>query len=144
MHLAQDSSQDHQGSSAKPLRKEGCGRTGHNKALGRVRSRQLDTQIEPQPNYRYSNPAAHHCLPLAHFADPFLLHSDPDLGHKSPTFEKTFNILKEGNLAQHVVMTPTPPSTTSSHSGQSPDQNFRVVRKRNRVPLSCAPCRHRK
>src|SRR3984957_9783330 len=42
------------------------------------------------------------------------------------------------------MMTPTPPSTTSSHSGHSPDQNFRVVRKRNRVPLSCGPCRHRK
>src|ERR1700761_749774 len=41
-------------------------------------------------------------------------------------------------------MTPTPPSTTSSHSGHSPDNNFRVVRKRNRIPLSCAPCRHRK
>ncbi|OJD30921.1 c6 transcription factor [Diplodia corticola] len=41
-------------------------------------------------------------------------------------------------------MTPTPPSTTSSNSGQSPDGQFRVVRKRNRVPLSCAPCRHRK
>lgn len=40
-------------------------------------------------------------------------------------------------------MTPTPPSTSSSHYGASPDQ-FRVVRKRNRVPLSCAPCRHRK
>ncbi|KIY03630.1 uncharacterized protein Z520_00321 [Fonsecaea multimorphosa CBS 102226] len=40
-------------------------------------------------------------------------------------------------------MTPTPPSATSSHSGASPDQ-FRVVRKRNRIPLSCAPCRHRK
>ncbi|KAJ5085319.1 hypothetical protein N7532_010090 [Penicillium argentinense] len=38
-------------------------------------------------------------------------------------------------------MTPTPPSTTSS-SGHSPE--FRVIRKRNRVPLSCAPCRHRK
>ncbi|KIW97665.1 uncharacterized protein Z519_01249 [Cladophialophora bantiana CBS 173.52] len=40
-------------------------------------------------------------------------------------------------------MTPTPPSANSSHSGASPDQ-FRVVRKRNRIPLSCAPCRHRK
>ncbi|CZT09354.1 hypothetical protein WAI453_003210 [Rhynchosporium graminicola] len=40
-------------------------------------------------------------------------------------------------------MTPTPPSTTSS-SGHSPDAQYRVVRKRNRVPLSCAPCRHRK
>ncbi|KIW48321.1 uncharacterized protein PV06_00923 [Exophiala oligosperma] len=40
-------------------------------------------------------------------------------------------------------MTPTPPSAHSSHSGASPDQ-FRVVRKRNRIPLSCAPCRHRK
>ncbi|EXJ57241.1 hypothetical protein A1O7_07588 [Cladophialophora yegresii CBS 114405] len=40
-------------------------------------------------------------------------------------------------------MTPTPPSAGTSHSGASPDQ-FRVVRKRNRIPLSCAPCRHRK
>lgn len=42
-------------------------------------------------------------------------------------------------------MTPTPPSAAASTngSGASPD-NFRVVRKRNRVPLSCAPCRHRK
>ncbi|EPS31528.1 hypothetical protein PDE_06483 [Penicillium oxalicum 114-2] len=40
-------------------------------------------------------------------------------------------------------MTPTPPSTTSSSVGaHSPD--FRVIRKRNRVPLSCAPCRNRK
>ncbi|CEJ57780.1 hypothetical protein PMG11_06461 [Penicillium brasilianum] len=40
-------------------------------------------------------------------------------------------------------MTPTPPSTTSSSAGtHSPE--FRVIRKRNRVPLSCAPCRHRK
>ncbi|KAJ5855836.1 uncharacterized protein N7529_009780 [Penicillium soppii] len=38
--------------------------------------------------------------------------------------------------------TPTPPSTNSSSAGHSPD--YRVVRKRNRVPLSCAPCRHRK
>lgn len=42
-------------------------------------------------------------------------------------------------------MTPTPPSTTSSSTGgHSPDAHLRVVRKRNRVPLSCAPCRHRK
>ena len=42
-------------------------------------------------------------------------------------------------------MTPTPPSTTSSSmGGQSPEVQYRVVRKRNRVPLSCAPCRHRK
>ncbi|KAF2705072.1 hypothetical protein K504DRAFT_449120 [Pleomassaria siparia CBS 279.74] len=42
-------------------------------------------------------------------------------------------------------MPPTPPSTTSSSAGQSPpDAQFRVVRKRNRVPLSCGPCRHRK
>ncbi|ETI25721.1 hypothetical protein G647_02495 [Cladophialophora carrionii CBS 160.54] len=40
-------------------------------------------------------------------------------------------------------MTPTPPSAGTSHSGASPDQ-FRIVRKRNRIPLSCAPCRHRK
>lgn len=39
-------------------------------------------------------------------------------------------------------MTPTPPSAGTSNSGASPD--FRVVRKRNRIPLSCAPCRHRK
>ncbi|KAF2278277.1 uncharacterized protein EI97DRAFT_249612 [Westerdykella ornata] len=42
-------------------------------------------------------------------------------------------------------MPPTPPSTTSSSAGHSPpDPQFRVVRKRNRVPLSCGPCRHRK
>ncbi|KAF2019902.1 hypothetical protein BU24DRAFT_129030 [Aaosphaeria arxii CBS 175.79] len=42
-------------------------------------------------------------------------------------------------------MPPTPPSTTPSSAGQSPpDPQFRVVRKRNRVPLSCGPCRHRK
>ncbi|KAF2807022.1 uncharacterized protein BDZ99DRAFT_90074 [Mytilinidion resinicola] len=42
-------------------------------------------------------------------------------------------------------MTPTPPSTGSSSAGQSPnDAQYRVVRKRNRVPLSCGPCRHRK
>ncbi|THZ28210.1 hypothetical protein D6C89_02776 [Aureobasidium pullulans] len=41
-------------------------------------------------------------------------------------------------------MTPTPPTTNSS-TGASPDNGqFRVVRKRNRIPLSCAPCRHRK
>ncbi|KAJ5566531.1 hypothetical protein N7535_008169 [Penicillium sp. DV-2018c] len=39
-------------------------------------------------------------------------------------------------------MTPTPPSTNSSSAGHSPD--YRVVRKRNRIPLSCGPCRHRK
>ncbi|KAF1813659.1 hypothetical protein P152DRAFT_287686 [Eremomyces bilateralis CBS 781.70] len=41
-------------------------------------------------------------------------------------------------------MAPTPPSTTPSSTGQSPDAQFRVVRKRNRIPLSCAPCRNRK
>ncbi|OKL58423.1 hypothetical protein UA08_06114 [Talaromyces atroroseus] len=41
-------------------------------------------------------------------------------------------------------MTPTPPSTTSSSVGHSPEGQYRVVRKRNRVPLSCAPCRQRK
>ncbi|KAJ5114478.1 hypothetical protein NUU61_000237 [Penicillium alfredii] len=42
-------------------------------------------------------------------------------------------------------MTPTPPSTTSSSAGTySPEGQFRVIRKRNRVPLSCAPCRNRK
>ncbi|QIW98198.1 hypothetical protein AMS68_003716 [Peltaster fructicola] len=39
---------------------------------------------------------------------------------------------------------PTPPSSTSSNNASPNDQQFRVVRKRNRVPLSCAPCRHRK
>ncbi|KAK4188341.1 fungal-specific transcription factor domain-containing protein [Podospora australis] len=41
-------------------------------------------------------------------------------------------------------MTPTPPSTTPSSNGRSPETHFRVVRKRNRVPLSCYPCRQRK
>ncbi|OJJ46101.1 hypothetical protein ASPZODRAFT_67377 [Penicilliopsis zonata CBS 506.65] len=42
-------------------------------------------------------------------------------------------------------MTPTPPSTTSSSAGaHSPEGQYRIIRKRNRVPLSCAPCRHRK
>ncbi|KAL1965826.1 hypothetical protein VTN77DRAFT_5147 [Rasamsonia byssochlamydoides] len=42
-------------------------------------------------------------------------------------------------------MSPTPPSTTSSSAGaHSPEGQFRVIRKRNRVPLSCAPCRQRK
>ncbi|KAH8883974.1 hypothetical protein GQ53DRAFT_662698 [Thozetella sp. PMI_491] len=41
-------------------------------------------------------------------------------------------------------MTPTPPSTTPSSAGRSPEEQFRVVRKRNRVPLSCYPCRTRK
>lgn len=40
---------------------------------------------------------------------------------------------------------PTPPSSHSSTNGASPDNgSFRVIRKRNRVPLSCAACRHRK
>ncbi|KAL1976503.1 hypothetical protein VTN31DRAFT_2785 [Thermomyces dupontii] len=38
----------------------------------------------------------------------------------------------------------TPPSTTSSSSTRSSNEQFRVVRKRNRIPLSCAPCRQRK
>ncbi|KAL4802991.1 fungal-specific transcription factor domain-containing protein [Aspergillus unguis] len=42
-------------------------------------------------------------------------------------------------------MSPTPPSTTSSsNGGPSPEGQYKVVRKRNRVPLSCGPCRHRK
>ncbi|EAA63774.1 hypothetical protein AN1518.2 [Aspergillus nidulans FGSC A4] len=41
-------------------------------------------------------------------------------------------------------MSPTPPSTTSSSNGPSPEGQYRIVRKRNRVPLSCGPCRHRK
>ncbi|KAI1441805.1 fungal-specific transcription factor domain-containing protein [Annulohypoxylon stygium] len=41
-------------------------------------------------------------------------------------------------------MTPTPPSATTSSSGHSPEEQFRVVRRRNRVPLSCYPCRTRK
>jgi hypothetical protein len=39
---------------------------------------------------------------------------------------------------------PTPPSSTSSNGASPENQQFRVVRKRNRIPLSCAPCRHRK
>ncbi|ROT37403.1 fungal-specific transcription factor domain-containing protein [Sodiomyces alkalinus F11] len=39
-------------------------------------------------------------------------------------------------------MAPTPPETSSS--GRSPEEQYRVVRKRNRVPLSCYPCRTRK
>ncbi|KAB8238505.1 uncharacterized protein BDW43DRAFT_118145 [Aspergillus alliaceus] len=41
-------------------------------------------------------------------------------------------------------MTPTPPSTSSSVGAFSPEGQYRVIRKRNRVPLSCGPCRHRK
>ncbi|GKZ25640.1 hypothetical protein AbraCBS73388_001284 [Aspergillus brasiliensis] len=42
-------------------------------------------------------------------------------------------------------MSPTPPSTTSSSaSAFSPEGLHKVTRKRNRVPLSCAPCRQRK
>ncbi|KAH8676192.1 hypothetical protein BX600DRAFT_196735 [Xylariales sp. PMI_506] len=41
-------------------------------------------------------------------------------------------------------MSPTPPSAATSSSGHSPEENFRVVRRRNRVPLSCLPCRTRK
>ncbi|KAH6648382.1 fungal-specific transcription factor domain-containing protein [Truncatella angustata] len=41
-------------------------------------------------------------------------------------------------------MTPTPPSAATSSSGHSPEEQFRVVRRRNRVPLSCLPCRTRK
>ncbi|QSS55490.1 C6 transcription factor [Histoplasma capsulatum var. duboisii H88] len=41
-------------------------------------------------------------------------------------------------------MTPTPSTTSSSLSAHSPEGPFRVVRKRNRVPVSCAPCRSRK
>lgn len=41
-------------------------------------------------------------------------------------------------------MTPTPPSATTSTSGHSPEEQYRVVRRRNRVPLSCHPCRTRK
>ncbi|KAJ2972343.1 hypothetical protein NQ176_g7213 [Zarea fungicola] len=41
-------------------------------------------------------------------------------------------------------MTPTPPSTSSSTGGRSPEENYKIVRKRNRVPLSCYPCRTRK
>ncbi|EGD96107.1 C6 transcription factor [Trichophyton tonsurans CBS 112818] len=39
-------------------------------------------------------------------------------------------------------MSPTPPTT--SPSTHSPEGQYRVVRKRNRVPVSCAPCRNRK
>ena len=39
---------------------------------------------------------------------------------------------------------PTPPSATSSNGHFTPDGQYRVVRRRNRIPLSCAPCRTRK
>ncbi|KAK1837329.1 hypothetical protein QBC39DRAFT_246275 [Podospora conica] len=41
-------------------------------------------------------------------------------------------------------MTASPNSATPSSGGRSPEDQFRVVRKRNRVPLSCYPCRTRK
>ncbi|CAI4216737.1 unnamed protein product [Parascedosporium putredinis] len=42
-------------------------------------------------------------------------------------------------------MTPTPPSTTPSSGGaHSPNDQFRVVRKRNRIPVSCQMCRSKK
>ncbi|TLD04753.1 uncharacterized protein PgNI_09889 [Pyricularia grisea] len=41
-------------------------------------------------------------------------------------------------------MAPTSSSTTPSSGGHSPEEQFRVVRKRNRIPLSCTPCRTRK
>ncbi|CAK7202241.1 hypothetical protein SEUCBS139899_004963 [Sporothrix eucalyptigena] len=41
-------------------------------------------------------------------------------------------------------MSPTPSSTTPSSGARSPEEQFRVVRKRNRVPLSCYPCRTKK
>ncbi|RMD42639.1 hypothetical protein DV735_g2481, partial [Chaetothyriales sp. CBS 134920] len=46
-------------------------------------------------------------------------------------------------------MTPIPPSVAALSSSSNPNatllsDNFRVIRKRNRVPLSCAPCRLRK
>lgn len=47
-------------------------------------------------------------------------------------------------LASRFAMAPSPSSNTpSSGAGRSPDQH-RVVRKRNRIPLSCYPCRSRK
>ncbi|RPB17486.1 hypothetical protein P167DRAFT_478686 [Morchella conica CCBAS932] len=46
-------------------------------------------------------------------------------------------------------MTPSPTSSSTGHSPpeqatQTNSNSYRVVRKRNRVPLSCAPCRNRK
>ncbi|KEZ44224.1 Uncharacterized protein SAPIO_CDS3163 [Scedosporium apiospermum] len=42
-------------------------------------------------------------------------------------------------------MTPTPPSTTPSSGGaHSPTEQFRVIRKRNRIPVSCQMCRAKK
>lgn len=40
-------------------------------------------------------------------------------------------------------MSPTTNSTPSS-GARSPEEQFKVVRKRNRVPLSCYPCRTKK
>ncbi|KAI5275446.1 hypothetical protein E4T47_01551 [Aureobasidium subglaciale] len=52
--------------------------------------------------------------------------------------------VRPSHTSLSTAMTPTPPTTNSS-TGASPDNGqFRVVRKRNRIPLSCAPCRHRK
>ncbi|KPM40995.1 hypothetical protein AK830_g5550 [Neonectria ditissima] len=43
-------------------------------------------------------------------------------------------------------MTPTPPSANSTLPAgpRSLEEEFRIVKKRNRVPLSCTPCRSRK
>lgn len=54
-------------------------------------------------------------------------------------------MMPPNGIPPNGAVQPTPPSSTSSN-GASPnnDQQFRVVRKRNRIPLSCGPCRHRK
>ncbi|KAL9100228.1 MAG: hypothetical protein Q9163_004367 [Psora crenata] len=71
---------------------------------------------------------------------------------KSPemTSSRTSSIFDQHNPqsaareSPHQQNLPTPPSATTSSKGHySPDGQFKVVRKRNRVPLSCAPCRNR-
>lgn len=67
---------------------------------------------------------------------------DPYLRRQGRDASESAALLRDDGMVQ-----PTPPSSTSSPNGASPDgQPFagRVIRKRNRVPLSCGPCRHRK
>jgi hypothetical protein len=71
-----------------------------------------------------------------------VLHTFPDFEVSVPRMS---GFQGSGPPQKDSIMSPTPPSTTSSSAGgQSPDAQYRVVKKRNRVPLSCAPCRHRK
>jgi hypothetical protein len=63
-----------------------------------------------------------------------------DRAHTAHTIFRAVDRLSHSCLV--AVMTPP---TTNSSTGASPDNGqYRVVRKRNRIPLSCGPCRHRK